>query len=527
MAGISIFKYLGNGNWLYKGEQGAGIVTSAEQPAINALAKEGGIALAETSATLADKAVTVQDVKGIVDQASKGQPKEAIGAASKFAMAAGFGALFVNPIGGLVAGAVYGGALDKLKRNPNANLDYAHEFNFEGSPYFQESNVLKVPSESARPSEPQHTALREQFRRSEAEYTNSLGPDGQPWGTPTRVAPNATTEWTRSPQPGQLLHTTHIQSGDDTETRITRSVDPARWQVVSEQVHERAHGVERLVSTTDTMSGQGWTLDRSSGQMQPFTLDEEAAAQARMAPAVQNHRALNNEQLQQCHRYEAEQMVQSMHGVYALATGQASRPDSHASIDQAHVDPQQRDQAIEAGMGTFRRATAELLSAREVMRERGMVLPEVTDVPDFSRHRTQASAQMPNPQTQIPELTEQQQRHQQMAQHQLGPLLREHGHSDEQIERVSAAAVSHAQQFAHRGPVHRLLLSRDRSSVAVLQESAPMSEFSVQEAQRQSPEQHLERAHAMAHEQGLERGQPPMVQVHAAHEVDAPAMTRS
>ncbi|PKO68040.1 MAG: hypothetical protein CVU22_09850 [Betaproteobacteria bacterium HGW-Betaproteobacteria-16] len=373
---------------------------------------------------------------------------------------------------------------------------------------------------NAELAEQHRTALRDQFRRSEAEYTNSLGPDGQPWATPTRVAPNATTEWTRSPQPGQWLHTTHIQSGDDTETRITRSVDPARWQVVSEQVHERAHGVERLVSTTDTMSGQGWTLDRSSGQMQPFTLDEEAAAQARMAPAVQNHRALNNEQLQQCHRYEAEQMVQSMHGVYALATGQASRPDSHASIDQAHVDPQQRDQAIEAGMGTFRRATAELLSAREVMRERGMVLPEVTDVPDFSRHRTQASAQMPNPQTQtqIPELTEQQQRHQQMAQHQLGPLLREYGHSDEQIERVSAAAVSHAQQFAHRGPVHRFLLSRDGNSVAVMQESAPMSEFSVQEAQRQSPEQHLERAHVQAQQQEQERADSRREQGLAQHE---------
>ena len=531
MAGISMFKYLGNGNWLYKGEQGAGIVTSAEQPAINALAKEGGIALAETSATLADKAVTVQDVKGIVDQASEGQPKEAIGAASKFAMAAGFGALFVNPIGGLVAGAVYGGALDKLKRNPNANLDYAHEFNFEGSPYLQGSNRLKVPAKSATPSEPQHTALREQFRRSEAEYTNSLGPDGQPLGTPTRVAPNATTEWTRSPQPGQWLHTTHIQSGDDTETRITRSVDPARWQVVSEQVHERAHGVERLVGTTDTMSGQGWTLDRASGQMQPFTLEEEAAAQARMAPAAHNHRALNNEQLQQSHRQEAEQMVQSMHNVYALATGQASRPDSHAGIGEAHADPQQRDQAIEAGMGRFRRATAELLGAREVMRERGMALPEVSDVPDLSRHRRQAVAQMPIPQArvhpQIPELTEQQQRHHQMAQNQLGPLLREHGHSDEQIDQVSAAAVSHVQQFAHRGPVHSFLLSRDGNSVAVLQESAPMSEFSVQAAQRQSPEQHLERAHAMVHEQGLERGQPPMVQAYAAHEVHAPTMTRS
>ena len=375
-----------------------------------------------------------------------------------------------------------------------------------GSVHFADasaSQASKAGIEHSRHPRPDPLGPPGGFDTLAIDTTTAPGPDGQPWGTPTRVAPNATTEWTRSPQPGQWLHTTRVQSGDDTETRITKSVDPARWQVVSEQVHERAHGVERLVSTTDTMSGQGWTLDRTSGQMQPFTLDEEAAAQARMAPAVQNHRALNNDQLQQCHRQEAEQMVQSMHSVYALATGEASRPDSHAGIDEAHADPQHRDQAIEAGMGTFRRATAELLGAREVMRERGMELPEVTAVPDFSRHRTQVSAQRPNPQTQtqIPELTEQQQRHQQMAQNQLGPLLREHGHSDEQIERVSAAAVSHAQQYAHRGPVHSFLLSRDGSSVAVLQESAPMSEFSVQEAQRQNPEQHLERAHAMAQQQ--------------------------
>jgi hypothetical protein len=270
--------------------------------------------------------------------------------------------------------------------------------------------------------------------------------------------------------------------------------------------------------------------------MQPFTLDEEAAAQARMAPAAQNHRALNNDQLQQCHRHEAEQMVQSMHSVYALATGHASRPGSHANTEEAHADPQQRDQAIEAGMGTFRRATAELLSAREVMCERGMNLPEVTDVPDFSRHRAQGSAQMPPPppaqvrtQSQPPELTEQQRCHHELAQNQLGPLLREHGHSDEQIEKVSAAAVSHAQRFAHRGQVQTFLLSRDGSSVAVLQESAPMSEFNVQEAQRQSAEQHLERAHALAHEQdqGRERARTQATQAHAAHEVDAPAVARS
>lgn len=379
---------------------------------------------------------------------------------------------------------------------------------------------------NAELAEQHRTTLREQFRRSETQDTNSHGPDGQPWGTPTRASPNATTEWARSPQPGQLLHTTHIQSGDNTETRVTKSVDQARWQVVGEQVHERSHGVERLVSTTDTTSGQGWTLDRASGQMQPFTLDAEAMALARMAPAVQNHRALNNHQLQQCHQKEAEQMSQSMHSVYALATGEAARSGIKTDTHQAQADPQQREQAIEAGMGRFRRATAELLSAREVMRERGLALPEVNDVPDLSRHRSHKQAQTPEQQT--PELTALQQRHHQMAQNQLGPLLREHGLSEEQIERVSAAAVSHAQQFAHRGQVHTFLLSRDGASVAVLQESAPMSEFSVQEAQRQHPQQHLERAHALAHEQGREREREQAIpaQAHTSPEVNSPAMTR-
>jgi len=379
---------------------------------------------------------------------------------------------------------------------------------------------------NAELAEQHRTALREQFRRSETQDTNSLGPDGQPWGTPTRTSPNATTEWARSPQPGQLLHTTHVQSGDNTETRITKSVDQARWQVVGEQVHERTSGGERLVSTTDTTSGKGWTLDRASGQMQPFTLDAEAVALARMAPAVQNHRSLNNHQLQQCHRQEAEQMAQSMHSVYALATGEAASSGSKTDIHESQVDPQQQEQAIEAGMGRFRRATAELLSAREVMRERGLELPEVTDVPDLSRHRTQTQEQSSI--TQAPELTALQQRHHQMAQNQLGPLLREHGHSPEQIERVSAAAVSHAQQFAHRGQVQTFLLSRDGTSVAVLQESAPMSEFSVQGAQRVSPEQHLARAQALAHEQGREREreQTLAAQAHAPHEVGAPTMAR-
>lgn len=248
----------------------------------------------------------------------------------------------------------------------------------------------QVERHNAELAEQQRTSLREQFRRSETDDTNSLGPDGQPWGTPSRTAPNATTEWALSSQPGQWLHTTRIHSGADTETRITKSVDTARWQVVSETVHERHLGAERLVSTTDTLSGRGWRLDRASGQMQAFTLDEKAAAQAREAPAVQNHRDLNAQELHECHQTQARQMVQSMRSVCALATGQEVGVNGESVPTGQWLDPQQRVQAIEESMGQFRRASAELIAAREVMRERGMALPEVTDLPDLTDLREQA-----------------------------------------------------------------------------------------------------------------------------------------
>jgi len=377
----------------------------------------------------------------------------------------------------------------------------------------------QVERHNAELAEQQRTSLREQFRRSETDHANSLGPDGQPWGTPTRTAPNATTEWARSSQPGQWLHTTRIHNGADTETRITRSVDTARWQVVSETVHESHLGSERLVSTTDTFSGRGWKLDRASGQMQAFTLDEKAAAQAREAPAVQNHRALSTQELHECHQTQARKMVQSMRSVCALATGQAASANGEAGPSGQGLDPQQRVQAIEEGMGAFRRASAELIGAREVMRERGMALPEVTDLPDLTELRAQAlRTSQPTA-----ELTAQQLHHLQLAQEQLDTPMREQGFSTEQIERVSAAAVGHAQQHAHRGPAHTFLLSRDGTRVAVLQETAPIGEFSVQDALRQSPQQHLERAQLVAQEQAQAR----TAQLHSPPEVGAPVMVRT
>ena len=72
---------------------------------------------------------------------------------------------------------------------------------------------------------------------------------------------------------------------------------------------------------------------------------------------------------------------------------------------------------------------------------------------------------------------------------------------------MSAAAVGHAQQHAHRGDVRAFHLSKDGERVAVVQENAPISEFSVKTAQGQSTDQHLERAHALAQTQTRERAE--------------------
>ena len=75
------------------------------------------------------------------------------------------------------------------------------------------------------------------------------------------------------------------------------------------------------------------------------------------------------------------------------------------------------------------------------------------------------------------------------------------GHDADSIECISAAAVRHAQVHAHRGAVQAFHLSRDGEQIAVVQACAPMSEFSVREAQSQTAEQHLAQAQQTAHEQ--------------------------
>ena len=95
-------------------------------------------------------------------------------------------------------------------------------------------------------------------------------------------------------------------------------------------------------------------------------------------------------------------------------------------------------------------------------------------------------------------LTPDQQRHLQLARDQLGPALSARGQSPEQIERICAAAVSHAQQHADRGPVSGFFLSKDGERVAVVQQSAPMSEMSVAAAGQRSSEQHLAQARQLA-----------------------------
>lgn len=83
--------------------------------------------------------------------------------------------------------------------------------------------------------------------------------------------------------------------------------------------------------------------------------------------------------------------------------------------------------------------------------------------------------------------------------------------------------MGHAQQHAQRGPAHTFLLSRDGTRVAGLQETAPIGEFCVQDALRQSPQQHLEQAQLVAQEQAQAR----TAQEHSPPEVGAPVMVRT
>lgn len=228
----------------------------------------------------------------------------------------------------------------------------------------------QVERHNAEVAEQRRSALREQFRLSETRDAERLGPDGKPWGTTTRTAPNATGEWARSPQPGEWLHTTRVQGSNGIETRIEKVVNPREWRVTQETVH--ADG--KLLSTSDLQSGTGWKLNPESGQMERFTLSSQEAAMRRLPPPLRDLHSMDNDALQAHHRLNAGTMEQSLGEVKRLA--QLKSPAEEA------LPCAQR----------FRQAASELWGTRLQMLERGMPLPEA---PGHAEHSTRQRSPSP------------------------------------------------------------------------------------------------------------------------------------
>ena len=236
----------------------------------------------------------------------------------------------------------------------------------------------QVERHNAEVAEQRRNALRDQFRRSETRDAERLGPDGKPWGKATRTAPNATGEWSRSPQPGEWLHTTRVQGGNGIETRIEKVVNPRAWQVTQETVH--ADG--KLLSTADLQSGTGWKLNPESGQMERFTLSSQELAMRRLPPPLRDLRSMDNAALQAHHRLNAGTMAESLGEVKRLA--QLRSPTEEA------LPCAQR----------FRQAASELWNTRLQMLERGMPLP---DAPGHAEHITRHPSPSPAPSARSPE----------------------------------------------------------------------------------------------------------------------------
>lgn len=227
---------------------------------------------------------------------------------------------------------------------------------------------------------------------------------------------------------------------------------------------------------------------------------------------LENHRALSTAQLVEKHRQYLGEVAQGRRTLEALQANQ----DSHNNVDQGWpkaLAQQRQAGRVQEGANELWRDIGHLGAIREVYKERGLPPPELPaelkpKAPQAAPTRTgQAS------------LTPEQQHHRQLALEQLGPGLKAQGHNDEHIHRISAAAVSHAQTHAHRGEVRAFHLSKDGERIAMVQEGAPASEFSVREAQSQPAEQHLAQAHQTAQTQESARAAgTPATPSHAAPE---------
>lgn len=208
---------------------------------------------------------------------------------------------------------------------------------------------------------------------------------------------------------------------------------------------------------------------------------------------LEDYRALSNEQLAEKHHQYVGEVSQGRANVLALAANKYS----HNNLDQGWpkaLAEQRQAARVQDGLNEFWKDTGHLGAIREAYKERGMSPP---DLPAELRTQGKAGGSSGERASLSPD----QQRHLQLARDQLGPALSARGHSPEQIERVCAAAVCHAQQHAERGPVKAFHLGKDGERVAVVQERAPMSEMSTSAAQQQSSEQHLAQPRSVAQTQ--------------------------
>lgn len=212
----------------------------------------------------------------------------------------------------------------------------------------------------------------------------------------------------------------------------------------------------------------------------------------------ENYRALSSAQLLEMHRQYAGRTVDDKRAVTELAANR----DSHNNVDRGWPPAyarQRQAQRVEEGLNRFWKDAGHLGAIRNALKERGLAAPELPQElqrsqPDNDKH---PSTSPTNPSSRADghaALSPEQERLLQHAYAQLAPGLAARGHTTEQIQRISAAAVGHAQQHAVGETVPSFHLSKDGSRVAMVRSGTPITEFGVQEAQSQTAEQHLSQA---------------------------------
>ncbi|WP_066262727.1 zeta toxin family protein [Hydrogenophaga flava] len=232
---------------------------------------------------------------------------------------------------------------------------------------------------------------------------------------------------------------------------------------------------------------------------------------------LENYRALSKEQLAQKHQQFAGEVAQGRRTVEAL---QANK-DSHNNVDQGwpRALAQQRQAGrVQQGANELWRDIGHLGAIRGAYKERGLPPPELPA--ELKPRAPQASPVRPCQTSH----TSEQQRHHALAREQLAPGLRARGLDDERIDRVSAAAVNHAQAHANRGEVRAFHLSKDGERIAMVQAGAPVSEFSVREAQTKPAEQHLAQAQQTAQVQAQDTARTAAAPAAPAHTAPERAM---